>query len=483
MLKDITTIELQGAMFASPVSFCFFNPLEEGKIKIVKAALLYGRNGTGKSTIARAFRKIKGEGLEAITRATLYDKDNTVVSLTEDEKKNIFVFDEDYVDTNVKLQPDHMDTIVMLGEAADLTKKIEKAQEIRQKTEIIYESHNKKLNEYLDSTNVQSPKFYLNKMSDALRGDDNWAGRDRKIRGSRYNTPVREDTYKQFLGLKPVETKSRLLVQFEERLEELQLAKTGASIINVSVPIIPSLYDYDDLKVKELLNKKIEKPVLSEREQNILKLLKTQGSKQLLSQITYFKQEENTFCPYCLQPVSTEYKTDLIHSIEKLLNKEVDNHQNSLRTLVINVIDIDLTPYENLAGYQTCSDLLGKINDAIHINNEKLKTKIDNPYEPVNSGFLPICGLYKQLTTALDTLEKERIEYNKKVVDINPIISELNRINSEIAYYDVIGFVKQYDKQQSKFMIVEKNNKALLRILGAKKKLLMIWNRKGEMSG
>lgn len=126
MLKDITTIELQGAMFASPVSFCFFNPLEEGKIKIVKAALLYGRNGTGKSTIARAFRKIKGEGLEAITRATLYDKDNTVVSLTEDEKKNIFVFDEDYVDTNVKLQPDHMDTIVMLGEAADLTKRLKR---------------------------------------------------------------------------------------------------------------------------------------------------------------------------------------------------------------------------------------------------------------------------------------------------------------------------------------------------------------------
>ncbi len=472
VLKDITTIELQGAMYASPVSLCFFNPFENGKTKTVKAALLYGRNGTGKSTIARAFRKIKGEELEAITQATLYDKDTNVVSLTEEEKKSIFVFDEDYVDTNVKLRSDHMDTIVMLGEAADLTKKIEKAEETRQKAEKIYDSHNKKLNEYLDSANVQSPKFYLNKMTDALRGDDNWAGRDRKIKGNRQNSPVREDTYKQFLDLKPVETKSRLLVQFEELLKELQLAKTGASEININIPSIPSLHDNYDTVLKALLNKKIEKPVLNEREQNILKLLNVYGTEEFLDRITYFKKEENTICPYCLQQVSSEYKTDLIQSIEKLLSKEVENHQKSLHALFMNDITIDLTPFEKLSGYQNCTDLLGRINDAIHFNNKQLEIKISNPYEPVNSGLLPICGLYKQLTSALDTLEKERLEYNKKVVDTNPIISILNRINNEITYYDVVGFANQYDKQQSKYTLVYNNNSALLRILGAKKKVV-----------
>ena len=47
--------------------------------------------------------------------------------MTESEKKKIFIFDEDYVDKNVKLQEDHLDTIVMLGKQADLTEQIAKA--------------------------------------------------------------------------------------------------------------------------------------------------------------------------------------------------------------------------------------------------------------------------------------------------------------------------------------------------------------------
>ena len=36
--------------------------------------------------------------------------------------------DEEYVDKNVKLHEEHLDTIVILGEQVDLTEKIEKAE-------------------------------------------------------------------------------------------------------------------------------------------------------------------------------------------------------------------------------------------------------------------------------------------------------------------------------------------------------------------
>ena len=71
MINDITTIEIQGAMFLTPSSFTIFDPMAGGKEKTVKAALLYGRNGTGKSTIAKAFRKIAGEELSSIILARL----------------------------------------------------------------------------------------------------------------------------------------------------------------------------------------------------------------------------------------------------------------------------------------------------------------------------------------------------------------------------------------------------------------------------
>ncbi len=38
--------------------------------------------------------------------------------LTEEEKSRIFVFDEDYVDKNIKLLDSGLDTIIMLGQQA-----------------------------------------------------------------------------------------------------------------------------------------------------------------------------------------------------------------------------------------------------------------------------------------------------------------------------------------------------------------------------
>ena len=119
MLKDITKIKITGSIFDSQTELDFFNPYDGTKEKVVKACLLYGRNGTGKSTIAKAFRKLSGELITSLSNATVYDKINQSAALSAEEKEHIFIFDEEYVDKNVRLQQDHLDTIVMLGEAAD----------------------------------------------------------------------------------------------------------------------------------------------------------------------------------------------------------------------------------------------------------------------------------------------------------------------------------------------------------------------------
>ena len=128
MLKDICGIELCGANFENPTRLGMFNPIDGGTQKTIKGTLVYGRNGSGKSTIARGFRKIIGEKDQPINYASVLDKNGSPIVLTESEKKKIFIFDEDYVDKNVKLQEDHLDTIVMLGKQADLTEQIAKTE-------------------------------------------------------------------------------------------------------------------------------------------------------------------------------------------------------------------------------------------------------------------------------------------------------------------------------------------------------------------
>lgn len=462
MLNDITTIKMSGANFDALTSFDFFNPHDGDKVKTIKGALLYGRNGTGKSTIARAFRQLSGDTVPVIASADFYDDAGQLVVLNEDEKRHIFVFDEDYVDRNVRLQQDHLESIVMLGQAVDLTDKIEKAEAERDAAKSAYECHDITYKEYFDESSVKSPIHYIELLKNALRGDDNWAGRDKEINNGRQNTGVKDDTYKKFVSITPSKSKSALIADYPEKLKELNAAITGASTIDIGVPLIQTFYStYDDEIVQHLLAMIIEKPELSEREKKLFTLVQGEKDDELSQRLAVFQNKETAECPYCFQSVTPEHKESLVESIKKVLNNKVKDHQIDLQKFAFDQIIIDLNPYEKLGGYQVCVDLIAKINNVIQENNDNLKKKIRNPYEPIITKTTTVKAMITQLITALEDLEKTREEYNKAAKKTEPIIKDLNRINSEIAHYDVADLAVRLDKQEKEYIAAEKLNEEL----------------------
>lgn len=448
MLKEISGIEICGANFKKPTDLNLFDPIDGKKIKTIKGALFYGRNGSGKSTIARGFRQIAGEVLPTISRATIFDKDHNPIILSKDERKDIFVFDEEYVDKNVKLQEDHLETIVMLGEQVDLSKKIKVAKEECNAAKTLLDAQARVCSEYNDRQNIKCPQYYLLKLRWALQGDDSWAGRDKEIRNGRQNTGVRDDTYKQFLNITPLKPRSELILDFKRVQQDLEAARAGASIIEQPVPQIPDKYNlYDELEIGKLLSQKIERPEFSEREQFLLKLVRQKGIHVLTERKELLERPETKSCPYCLQELTPGYKDDLIQSIEKILNETVEDHRKILREKIWGEMYIDLFPFEKLDGFSTCKELIMQIDEAIKSNNNLLQQKIDNPYEPISTETVSIHFLLSQLTAALANLENTRIAYNKKAKSTDPFLKELTRINSEIAHYDIIDLARQYDKQ------------------------------------
>lgn len=445
-------MKISGANFRQPTMLDLFNPIESKKTKTIKGTLLYGKNGSGKSTIARGFRKLAGEALPVVGQALTLDKDGSPITLSEDEKKHIFVFDEEYVDKNVKLHEDHLDTIVILGEQVDLTEKIEKAEGECSAAKIALENQEKVYKEYCDHQKIKSPKYYLFKLRSALQGDDSWAGRDKEIRSGRQNTGVRDDTYKQFLNATPSKSKSELILEFQEMMQNLNAAMVGTSVINQPVSSIPEKYNlYNESGIQMLLAKRIERPELSEREQYLLQLVQRSGSHILQERAELLDRSDTVLCPYCLQELTPEYKRDLIESIRKILSKDVENHRQILRDKIWGEMCIELSYFEGLKGYQICRDLVKQVDECIKSNNELLQHKIDNPYEPIQAKAATIQSLISQLSIALSNLERERVDHNKKAKSTAPIIKELNRINAEIAYYDIIDLAAQYDKQCSEF--------------------------------
>lgn len=450
-----------------------FNPAENNKIKTIKGALLYGKNGSGKSTIARGFRKISGEAAPVVGQVLPLDKDGRPINLSEDEKKHIFVFDEEYVDKNVKLHEEHLDTIVILGEQVDLTEKIEKAEGECNAAKIALEDQEKVYKEYCDYQNIKSPKYYLFKLRSALQGDDSWAGRDKEIRSGRQNTGVKDDTYKQFLNVTPSKSKSELILEFQEMMQNLNAAMVGTSVINQPVSSIPEKYNlYNESEIQMLLTKRIERPELSEREQYLLQLVQQSGSHLLRERAELLERSDTVSCPYCLQDLTPEYKKDLIESIRKILSKDVENHRQILRDKIWGEMCIDISPFEGLKSYQICNDLVKQVDERIKVNNELLQHKIDNPYELIQTKVASIQSLISQLSMALSDLEKERMDHNKKAQSTAPIIKELNRINAEIAYYDIIDLATQYDKQCSQFETEKKQYENLTTIYQSKKEIV-----------
>lgn len=458
MLKDFVGIKISGANFASPTSLKVFESIDSKKAKTIKGALLYGKNGSGKSTIARGFRKVAGGSVPTINQAKLLDNDDNQISLSEEDERHIFVFDEDYVDKNVKLHEDHLDTIIMLGDRADLTEKIQAAEIERDAARTAFEVQKTVYEEYCDSGSIKSPKYYILKLRFALQGDDNWAGRDKEIRGGRQNTGVRDDTYKQFQGIIPSKPKSELIIDFEEAKKELLAAKTGTTVINLSVPSLPPQYvSYNDSEIQRLLAEKIEKPELSDREKYLLQIVQQRKSQELLQRIELFKKRETTFCPYCFQKMSPEYKADLVQSIQKVLSKAVDDHQYALRERMLVGISINLSPFEKLESYNTCVELIAQIEESIRLNNDLLQQKIDDPYTPIETRMSNIHNLMFSLESSLTNLEKQREEYNKQAKRTAPIIERMTRINSEIAHYDIIELATQYDKQCKEYELAKKH--------------------------
>lgn len=471
MLRDISSVKLQGANFSSIAILPILNSSDG---KYTKVSLIYGRNGAGKSTLAKAFRKIKGESVTTITATDVLNTENQPITLSETERANIFVFDENFVTEHVRIERHGLNSIVMLGEQVDLTAQIEQAERELKKAENLVETTSNTLTEHQNSQNPKAPGFYIKKIRKALQGNDGWAGRDSKIKSLRRNSSVTDDTYLKIVALTPEKSRDELIISFDSKMKELELAKNGVSKIIETIPsVLEGNKHYSITLANELIKKKIEEPELSGREKYLFSLVTAGRTDELQKRIGHLNDRGTTFCPYCLQYLTTEYKENLVTQIQKVLNDEVKYHQTQLKSLENTELTLELSPFSILPSYQTCMDLIIKINETIVINNTLIQRKIDNPYEPIiDEELSDTIESIKFLDKALKKLEEERKAHNNKAINTKPIEDELRNINDQIAYYDIINDVKQLDIQKKEMNTAEKAYKDAVACRNWKKKTL-----------
>lgn len=441
MLKDISSIKITGVNFNGDKLPLFNKNGQQHRV-----SLLYGKNGSGKSTISRALHKASGKEETTIVDVELLDVAESSIELNDNEKKQIFVFNEDFVDNNIRIDEEGLETIVILGEQKEIQEKIDEITKQKADQQKLFDSQKMKCDKYADRDNILSPLYYQQEMIATLK--QRWARCDREIKGNLKATAVNAETYERFITRTPTLSRDVLLEKYNDGLLDYKNSKAGKTVINTSIKTDYN-FNFDDDTFIKTLAQKIEQPILSERERFILSLLREKGSDYVASISEYFVDNEHSICPFCIQPVTNEHRENLCDSVEKILSKVADEHKRDLVKFKLQPLNIDFDLYKNLDEtiLEKCQSLLDELNVLIEQVNQYINQKSNDVYTPVVVNNVGIANKVSELVLALKELEQNRKEYNKKASDIESKKNSLMEINNDIAYWDVIESSKKYNKQ------------------------------------
>lgn len=426
-----------------------------------RISILYGKNGSGKSTISNAVRKAKGDIVEDIVKATVYDHEDSVFMDTQ----CIHVFNEDYINSRVKVRDDGLNTIVLFGELGNIEDKILNMQreieaESNRNTEFkaIYE-------EFEDGDSEKSPINCRHQINNGLSGEGHWAEREKIINDYKRNAGVTDKVIDSIVALQPADALADLKKRYEENIQLLmQVRKNEAVQIRSTVKLnIP----YDDGVLQSLLTKKVESPILSDREQYLLKLIDDGKLEQINEMKLVFSKEKTKKCPFCLQEISNQGKQKLISSIEKVLSKEVDIHKENLKKCIIQDVNIDFSGMDvlNSINYIKCKDMVEEINKEILKIREIIIKKINHPYTPITdfkSDLIDKLGQYELIRIKL---QKEIDTYNDAVKKIGMLKRKLTADNAAMAHYEISRDIELWQRaleaQKKAKETLEKSNEKI----------------------
>ena len=487
MLSDIKGIKFKGAAFNLETTLQLFS-----KEEATRASIIFGRNGSGKSTVSRAISKAAGnDEAEDIVSAQFVDSNKSVATITDDEKKKVFVFNEDYTNKKVRLREDGLSTIVMFGELVDIEDKIKKATTDFETAGKQHTEQAKKYEPYIISTNILSPDNHYEKVKNGLKGDKNWAGREREILGNKSNSAVTDSIIDEIMkttlielqnddGSTRTKTQTDVQINFDSLSVEFQTAKSAGSKITAAVPMVKD-YTLDIQKIKELMMVKIEEPKLTEREQKLLNMAKSGKQSMLTEMKTEFSTDTN-ICPFCLQDISDEYKRDLILGIEKVLSKVAEEHETALQESKVKIIAIDLSPFEIIDKAYTskCKNAIEVLSSKITDCNATIERKINNLYVPITDFASELQEAAQSLKEALKDLDDKKKVYNERSSRVIALQNELKKLNKKLAYFEIKDTYADFLKQKSEKELAKRNLDELTATLEKAKKELADLNQQKE---
>lgn len=414
--------------------------------------ITYGRNGSGKSTIARAFREQQPDR-QAKNSGQKYSLSfDGSGSLKPEISDHVFVFNEDFIDDNIRVG-EGLRSIIRIGASAELDGPIQAAKDSIE----TLKQQQKPVGDELGVLNgsastTGSIKEAEKEIKDGLKKKGGFISRLDRIEGKDHNLvaslygPVLNYDKSDKLPVS-ISDASRHL---DESISRYLSLKSGASI-TWNAPDYSALLDLNT--INDLLSQTVRPAELSDDERTILDEL----SKELASENFIPKTQsliiESTrdFCPLCHQPVSPQHKHTLEQRLIKFRDKTVQEFKERVNQITAGISELNCAlpsfPTSDYADDITDAEAkLRAVNDFHSKVRAALEKKQANPFTQIDAFDIVVYnGLVKECQDSLACIAKDVDAYNKKLTDKDSLRHEIDKLNVQLAYHENKAWVDEYN--------------------------------------
>lgn len=451
MLEQTKNITIKGGPFIESTTLGLFPS---------RLNLLYGRNGSGKSTIARCVKRLGKEDEESGYYA------ETNPSLDEEQQHHIFVFEEDFVSSNFRMNETGLSSIVMLGKQVGLDERLQLLQDKRKQLKKEQANLIEKVQTFSNRFNHDSPLYHLNQIKKKLSADGGWAERDKLIKGNSIKSQVTDVLVFELMKLKPNMHYSVLRKDYDEKFRTLQQIKKGGSKIDLISNNV--LFDNID-DVYSLMTRRVEEPNLGSRDKKLIEIVRSEYGSYLNQIHTVFDNPRMNVCPLCLRTIDNKDKEELFSKIKSFFNKDVEDYKASLQEVINSLLHWNTTVISDVVRDIIGQDTFEKFRETeleLHNEYEQLlgafNDRLQNVYGISSyNKWAEVKNAQDTYSAMLDKINKIIEHYNLEVAQKKKFILELVRINRLLVTYELKDNFVQYRQQKSKSDAYENEKNAV----------------------
>lgn len=437
------------------------------------ASVIYGKNGSGKSSIARAIKQsttqqdISQKEFKNIEYFLLKQHPHQGIDPTSYPKPSVpcYVHNENFTYDNLAINSEGLTTIVIFGEQIEISKEINQLNDAIESTTSNILSLEEQKSDLDNKKNPNSYLFIAEEIKENLK--NTWAERDQTIMNKKIAGKVDKNLLSEILKLPlPKQSLQELKKIFNANLHVYQNVQAAEPLKEFQKV---SLTNDIKLLIKELAIN-VPFPQLSPKEDKILKLIQSSKEFRINESKNFFKSETE-ICPTCLSILDDNYKDNCLNIINLILNTNEANtvikklkSSNIQPSMISLVIPQTLQNLINPESFKTFSTLTTHFNNKLLKLDELKSQKIVNPYVAIIVEEQSYSDLIEEINNYIEEFNLTIKNFNEQITQKNNLLTSLKKINKDIARSEFNHLITSYHSKRNTYIqltseIEQKNNK------------------------